>query len=135
MSWSIAYFLRLHRLMSHNGFGSKRITVELTNICNLHCSYCLRDEDALYHTPANFLSPDLLQKIIVEARDAVGVTTVVFTGGEPTLHPAFKRIIEVSEAEAMKVSFVTNGGTSKRYGPPSWLTGMRSHVWGLAWMV
>jgi molybdenum cofactor biosynthesis enzyme MoaA len=47
--------------MTQNGFDYKRISVELTNICNLHCSYCLRDEDALYHAPANFLSVELLE--------------------------------------------------------------------------
>ncbi|MEO8257914.1 MAG: hypothetical protein ABI868_11265 [Acidobacteriota bacterium] len=36
-------------------YGPRRLTVELTNVCNLHCSYCLRDEDALHHNPANFL--------------------------------------------------------------------------------
>ena len=24
----------------------RRIVLELTNICNLHCSYCLRDDEA-----------------------------------------------------------------------------------------
>jgi len=28
--------------MTQSGFDYKRISVELTNICNLHCSYCLR---------------------------------------------------------------------------------------------
>jgi len=103
--------------MAHNGFGAKRITVELTNICNLHCSYCLRDEDALYHAPANFLSPELLQKIIAEARESIGITSVNFTGGEPTLHPEFRRILEVAEAEGVKVSFVTNGWRFERIWP------------------
>jgi len=103
--------------MAHNGFGAKRITVELTNICNLHCSYCLRDEDALYHAPANFLPPDLLQKIIAEARESIGITSVVFTGGEPTIHPGFDRILEVSEAQDVKVSFVTNGWHFERIWP------------------
>ncbi|HEY6804534.1 MAG TPA: radical SAM protein [Pyrinomonadaceae bacterium] len=95
--------------MSRNGFGHKRLSVELTNICNLHCSYCLRDEDALYHTPANFFAPELLDKIEREARETMGISAVVFTGGEPTLHPQFERILEVSAANNLKVSFVTNG--------------------------
>src|SRR6185436_9301110 len=103
--------------MPVNGFGSKRMSVELTNICNLHCSYCLRDEDALYHTPANFLSLDLLQKIEKQAREVMGITAVVFTGGEPTLHPKFERIIEVSEANDLKVSFVTNGWHFEKIWP------------------
>jgi MoaA/NifB/PqqE/SkfB family radical SAM enzyme len=103
--------------MSRNGFGEKRLSVELTNICNLHCSYCLRDEDALYHTPANFLSPELLDKIQRQARDSMGITSVVFTGGEPTLHPAFAQILEVSAANSLKVSFVTNGWHFEKLWP------------------
>ena len=92
-----------------HGFGPKRLIVELTNICNLHCSYCLRDEDALYHTPANFFSPDLLNGILSQAREVMGITAVVFTGGEPLLHPEFARVLEVSAANGLKISFVTNG--------------------------
>ena len=43
--------------MHERTYGSQRVSVELTNICNLHCSYCLRDEDALYHSPAKYF-PD-----------------------------------------------------------------------------
>jgi MoaA/NifB/PqqE/SkfB family radical SAM enzyme len=103
--------------MSRNGFGQKRLSVELTNICNLHCSYCLRDEDALYHTPANFFAPELLDKIERQAREVMGITAVVFTGGEPTLHPAFARILEVSAANDLKVSFVTNGWHFEKIWP------------------
>ena len=103
--------------MTQNGFGSKRLTIELTNICNLHCSYCLRDEDALYHTPANFFSPDLLDQILQQARESMGITSVVFTGGEPTLHPDFEKILEVSEANGLMISFVTNGWHFERIWP------------------
>jgi len=90
-------------------FGPRRLSVELTNICNLHCSYCLRDEDALYHTPANFFSPDLLNDILTQAREVMGISAVIFTGGEPILHPEFARVLEVSAANDLKISFVTNG--------------------------
>jgi MoaA/NifB/PqqE/SkfB family radical SAM enzyme len=103
--------------MTRNGFGTKRLVVELTNICNLHCSYCLRDEDALYHTPANFFSPELLDKIEKQARELMDITAVVFTGGEPTLHPEFGRILEVSRANDLKVSFVTNGWHFEKIWP------------------
>ena len=92
-----------------HGFGPKRLSVELTNICNLHCSYCLRDEDALYHTPAHFFSPDLLNNILTRAREVMGITAVIFTGGEPILHPEFEGILGVSAANDLKISFVTNG--------------------------
>ena len=98
-------------------YGPRRLTVEVTNICNLHCSYCLRDEDALYHTRAEFMPPDLLRRIVRDARDVAAVTEVNFTGGEPTLHPNFAELIGVCGAAGLRVSFVTNGWNFEQLGP------------------
>ncbi len=102
---------------SAGDYGPRRLTIELTNICNLHCSYCLRDEDALYHTPANFLSAEFLSNLITEAREVMGITNLVFTGGEPTLHPEFAQLIEIAQANEQLVSFVTNGWHFERIWP------------------
>jgi len=98
-------------------YGPPRLIVELTNICNLHCSYCLRDEEALYHQKANFFSIELLRRVIREARQTMGASHVMFTGGETTLHPKFKEIIETVGAEGMKCSFITNGWHFDRVWP------------------
>lgn len=98
-------------------YGPRRLTVELTNVCNLHCSYCLRDEDALYHTPANFLPVDLFARIARDARDLMGIEQVMFTGGEPTLHPNFGKILSTVAALDLKCSFVTNGWHFERIWP------------------
>lgn len=98
-------------------YGPPRLIVELTNICNLHCSYCLRDEDALYHTPANFFSIELLRRVIDEARAAIGASHVMFTGGETTLHPNFQEVIETVGQAGLKCSFVTNGWHFERIWP------------------
>jgi len=98
-------------------YGPPRLIFELTNICNLHCSYCLRDEDALYHTRAEFFSLELLDRIIKEAREAMGITHVMFTGGETTLHPKFREVIETVGAHGLKCSFVTNGWHFERVWP------------------
>lgn len=98
-------------------YGPPRLIVELTNVCNLHCSYCLRDEDALYHSPANFFSVELLARLIREARAEAGATAVMFTGGETTLHPRFGEILSAVGAEGLKCSFVTNGWHFERVWP------------------
>src|SRR2546423_12324467 len=90
-------------------YGARRLTVETTNICNLHCGYCLRDEDALYHSRAEFLPLDLLRRILGEAKEIAGITEVSFTGGEPTLHPDFAEMIGICASEELKVNFVSNG--------------------------
>jgi MoaA/NifB/PqqE/SkfB family radical SAM enzyme len=98
-------------------YGPRRLTVELTNICNLHCSYCLRDEDALYHTLANFLPVELFTRVARDARDSMGIAQVMFTGGEPTLHPEFDKILGAVAALDLKCSFVTNGWHFERVWP------------------
>jgi MoaA/NifB/PqqE/SkfB family radical SAM enzyme len=102
---------------SARDYGQPRLVVELTNICNLHCSYCLRDEDSLYHTPANYFPTELLRRIMGEAREAMGLKQVMFTGGEATLHPRFREIIEAVGAEGLKTSFITNGWHFERVWP------------------
>ena len=98
-------------------YGPPRLIVELTNICNLHCSYCLRDEDALYHTKANHFPVELLSRVVREAREAIGARTVMFTGGETTLHPRFREVIEAVGAEGLTCSVVTNGWHFERIWP------------------
>jgi MoaA/NifB/PqqE/SkfB family radical SAM enzyme len=88
---------------------SPRISVELTNVCNLHCAYCIRDDEQLYHAPANFFPADLLRRVLRGAREAYGIKYVSFTGGEPTLHPRFLEIIETVKDEGISFAFVTNG--------------------------
>ena len=98
-------------------YGPRRLTVELTNICNLHCSYCLRDEDALYHNPANYLPVELFARVARDARDSMGIEQVMFTGGEPTLHPDFGKLIAAVADLNLKCSFVTNGWHFERVWP------------------
>jgi MoaA/NifB/PqqE/SkfB family radical SAM enzyme len=98
-------------------YGPPRLIVELTNVCNLHCSYCLRDEDALYHTKANFFPVELLRRVVREARAFLGARAVMFTGGETTLHPRFREVVEAVGAEGLTCSFVTNGWHFERVWP------------------
>ena len=95
----------------------RRIVIELTNTCNLHCSYCLRDEEALYRARARFFPIELLRRILHEAREAAGVSHVSFTGGEPTLHPKLGEVLAAVGAEGMRASLVTNGWHIDRVWP------------------
>ncbi len=90
---------------------------ELTNICNLHCSYCVRDDDALHHDAAKFFPMDLLRRILREANSFSPLASVSFTGGEPTLHPNFSEVLDAVAAEGLKFSFVTNGWHFERIYP------------------
>jgi MoaA/NifB/PqqE/SkfB family radical SAM enzyme len=98
-------------------YGPRRLTVELINTCNLHCAYCLRDDDALHHDRAWCLPVDLFARIAAEAREAMGITHVMFTGGEPTLHREFGAILAAVRRASLECSFVTNGWHFERVWP------------------
>lgn len=98
-------------------YGPRRLSVELANICNLHCSYCFRSEDNLYSQHAEFFPLELLRRVISEAREAAQITRINFTGGEPTLHPQFAEILNAIATAELQASFVTNGWHFERTWP------------------
>jgi MoaA/NifB/PqqE/SkfB family radical SAM enzyme len=100
-----------------DNYGPQRVSIELANICNLHCSYCLRSEETLYSSHANFFKVDLLKRVLHDAREIAGITRVSFTGGEPTLHPQFSEVIETVAAAELTSSFVTNAWHFERVWP------------------
>ena len=103
---------------SFNGdYGPRRLSVELANICNLHCSYCFRADDNLYSPHAEFFPIELLRRVITEARATANITRINFTGGEPTLHPAFAETLRAIGEAGLTVSFVTNGWHFDRVWP------------------
>ena len=103
---------------TYNGdYGPQRLSVELANICNLHCSYCFRADENLYSSHAEFFSIDLLKRVIAEARAAANITRINFTGGEPTLHPAFAETLKTIGEAGLTASFVTNGWHFDRVWP------------------
>jgi len=98
-------------------YGPRRLSVELANICNLHCSYCFRSDENLYTSRAEFFPLELLRRVIDEARTAANVTRINFTGGEPTLHPQFEETLQTISEAGLTVSFVTNGWHFERVWP------------------
>src|SRR5262245_59747952 len=98
-------------------YGPRRLNVELANICNLHCSYCFRADENLYSSHAEFFPVELLRRIINDAHAAANITRISFTGGEPTLHPAFAETLQLIGAAGLTVSFVTNGWHFERVWP------------------
>lgn len=98
-------------------YGPRRLSVELANICNLHCSYCFRSDENLYSSQAEFFPLELLRRVISEAHAAANVTHINFTGGEPTLHPEFAETLRIIGNAGLTVSFVTNGWHFERVWP------------------
>ena len=99
------------------------VYIEITNVCNLHCSFCPCGK-----TPSNdktntniaeqrcFMSSELFEKSIAGAQE-IGATNVYFhVLGEPTLHPGFVHYIKKLEQTPLKLTLTTNGTTIERVG-------------------
>jgi MoaA/NifB/PqqE/SkfB family radical SAM enzyme len=85
----------------------------LTEHCNLRCPHCIRDDV----TQVRNLSAALLLRTVDAARALLGPVTVSMTGGEPTLHPEWDRIVAALHERGVPYRFVTNGWHMRRLMP------------------
>ena len=113
------------------------ITLNVTQICNLHCTYCAAGGDGTFGDPVKRISVEktlpqlgfLLGKL--EAGDTF---TITYLGGEPLLYPeGIQLIAEFLETEAkaknleIKHRIVTNG-TLLNNKNVSMLARMKAHI-------
>lgn len=90
---------------SRTAFYPPHLTIELTVGCNLRCDYCYRESDAtkLSHMPTE----ELLE--LIDKLWAAGLRTVELTGGEPTVHRDFRRILARCADKFDMVGVLSNG--------------------------
>ena len=80
----------------------KKIYVEITNSCNLKCSFCPETKRA-----KEFISVDSFKHIIKEIKEYTNLIAL-HVKGEPLLHPNLKEILKVCKEENMLVNITTN---------------------------
>lgn len=86
----------------------KKIYVEVTNVCNLRCSFCPKTQ----RTPA-YLSVGqfaYILKAIKPYTDYIYLHVL----GEPLLHPQLEELLALAHAEGMQVQLTTNGTLLKQ---------------------
>lgn len=101
------------------GHTAKTLTLNVTQICNLHCTYCAAGGDGTYGDPVARISIDktLPQiKFFISKLTPKDVFSIIFLGGEPLLYPlALKHIADYAAAEctsqgvAHSFTVITNG--------------------------
>jgi uncharacterized radical SAM superfamily Fe-S cluster-containing enzyme len=80
--------------------------IEITDYCNLDCPVCIVDNRYSSHMSANDFS-DIIDRLVEYEGTLEAVT---LSGGEPTIHPEFFRLVELGRRpEIGRVSVVTNG--------------------------
>jgi uncharacterized protein len=104
---------------SSNQFGIRAITLNVNQICNLHCVYCAAGGNGTYGDPIKKISiektlPQL--KWLIEKTPSGEKFSINFLGGEPLLYPAALRMLseyawDVANDRGVKltVGMTTNG--------------------------
>jgi MoaA/NifB/PqqE/SkfB family radical SAM enzyme len=80
----------------------RRMDVGLSELCNLECNMCRRPQEKAA------ISYERAFAALVDAK-RIGVTTLSFSGGEPFVHPDFRRILSEAVELGFEVELVTNG--------------------------
>lgn len=81
------------------------LAFHLTDRCQLDCQHCLRDPE---QAPKD-LSVATIQRALGEGRRIYNAEHAVFTGGEPTLHPKFRDIVDIAVDAGYSWHMVSNG--------------------------
>ena len=76
--------------------------------CNLACTHCLYAASPLRKNPYR-LTEDELAKIFAELASLGAVPHMLFTGGEPTLHPQLYALLEQVDQQGYSFQLHTNG--------------------------
>lgn len=81
----------------------KKIYIEITNKCNLKCSFCTKDNVSMREmTPQEF-------EHIIKKIDSYTDYLYLHVKGEPLLHSSFKEILEICKKYHKQVNLTTNG--------------------------
>lgn len=82
------------------------IVFHLTDRCQLDCLHCLRDPAK---RPLD-LEPELVERVLAQAREHYGCRHVALTGGEPLLHPRLAEVLDAVVRQGSTWHVVTGGG-------------------------
>lgn len=92
--------------------------IVITNICNLQCKYCFAEN--LKENQNNFITLGELYRILNFCKTSPE-TAMGIIGGEPTLHPMFKQILEImnnySIENDLDTMIFTNGIELEKFLP------------------
>ena len=81
----------------------KKIYIEITNICNLSCSFCSIDNRL-----KESITPEKFEDILKKINDYTDYV-YLHVKGEPLLHPNLKEILDLCKKYNKKVNITTNG--------------------------
>ena len=81
----------------------KSCYIEITNNCNLNCSFCPKT-----NREKRFMTCDEYKRVIDQIKPFCNYVYLHLMG-EPLMHPHLEEILKVSEEEKIKTNITTNG--------------------------
>ena len=87
----------------------KKIYIEITNKCNLNCSFCSKTK-----RPKKDMSLEEVENIFQKIKDYTDYV-YLHVKGEPLLHPHIIEILQMAEKYHLKVNLTTNGTLFPKY--------------------
>ncbi|MDD7794093.1 radical SAM/SPASM domain-containing protein [Clostridium sp. 'White wine YQ'] len=81
----------------------KKIYIEITNVCNLACTFCPKT-----NRPPSFMTFETFDKILTQIKP-YGEYIYFHIKGEPLLHPEIDKFLDLSFEKGFKVNITTNG--------------------------
>lgn len=80
----------------------KRIYIEITNVCNLNCDFCVpHTREYEYMTTSNFIH-------ILDEIKNYSEYIYLHVKGEPLLHPQFDKFVKIAYDKGFKINLTTN---------------------------
>ena len=87
----------------------KKIYIEITNNCNLNCSFCSK-----VNREKRYMPKEEFEKILIKIKDYTDYI-YLHVKGEPLLHPDIIEIINLANKYNLKVNLTTNGVLFNKY--------------------
>lgn len=87
----------------------KKVYIEISNICNLQCSFCPEVE-----RDKKIMSPQTFEKILKQVLPLTEQVCLHLMG-EPLAHPDFESIMNLCEQNQAKINLTTNGILLKKH--------------------
>jgi len=79
--------------------------IELSLRCNFRCSYCYVPHDSYFD---NELTLDEIFEVILQAK-ALGAGKIILLGGEPSIYPHIREVIQFLGHHNLEIEMFTNG--------------------------
>ena len=81
----------------------KKAYLEITNVCNLSCSFCPKTK-----RPPRFVSVEEFSRLLCQVQPFTDYVYLHLMG-EPLLHPELGELLSLCDSHHLKVSLTTNG--------------------------